>query len=214
MGVSVASLSNNQTINDTDILGNQWTHEYIANSQQKVAMLLGLNGGYEFSLPRNFFLGLGLGAYKPIGGFSASGENWNTLGGNRQHQYNYEYQVDSTYLLGEAKLRWQINRFSPFVMAGVGPSWNRADDFSTQPLGQATTPSYPSHTQTELAYQLGIGLEYQINKLNYAGVAYKYSDLGKAEFDQVNTNEFPHKLEVGSIRTNDFLFTITHHFGN
>lgn len=212
-GVSAGKLDHDQTISQLDSRDNLWTYDYLTNGSYHWEPVGGINGGYEFDLKNNLLLDLGLGLYT-TGNFSSSGDVLITSGSIQDKFYTVDYDVRSTYLLGEAKLRWQATQsLLPFVSAGLGAAWNDAKNFTftSTGLGFATNP-FPSRTTTNIAYQLGIGVDYQFMLNNSIGVSYRFSHLGESSFGIKDPNWFPFDFHAGNLNTHSILIDIAHYF--
>ncbi|KTD46610.1 hypothetical protein Lrub_1532 [Legionella rubrilucens] len=94
---------------------------------------------------------------------------------------NYEYTIELSQLLIDAKLQHQWGqRFYPYLIAGIGAGFNRAEHFYTTVPGYLTvTPTYANHHRSSLSYALGLGIDTLLTPHVSVGVGYLFSDLGQ-----------------------------------
>ncbi|RJT48791.1 outer membrane protein [Legionella taurinensis] len=94
---------------------------------------------------------------------------------------NYEYTIQLSQLLVDAKLQHQWGqRFYPYLTAGIGGGFNRAEHFYTTVPGYLTvTPTYANHRRSSLSYALGLGIDTLVAPHVTVGIGYLFSDLGR-----------------------------------
>lgn len=212
-GLSLANIGKNQTMTSYGESGRPWFDTYTKNKNYSKAFLFGFDGGYEFALSDRFLLDLGGAVYVGTN-YAASGSVAVTANNSLPiATNNYSYNVTRmVQVMVESKFKWKIQSFLPYVTVGIGSSWNRAECYSVQPLANpnATVSLYNPNHKINLAYMLGLGVDYQFSNNDYIGIAYKYINLGKIDFDV--TNDFPHTLSVGTIATHNITLNFTHRF--
>jgi opacity protein-like surface antigen len=94
---------------------------------------------------------------------------------------NYQYAIQLSQLLAEAKIQHQWHPFYPYLTAGIGAGFNSAKRFSTTiPNYLTVTPVFTHHSNSSLSYMLGLGIDTQIAPDITVGVGYVFSDLGQA----------------------------------
>lgn len=189
--------------------------EYIPTDNYS-SPVYGVNFGYEFKLGSSGLLSTGVGVYQNLN-YISKGQVWDesiTIG---THNLDYEYRLQSTRFMFENQFAWQIDlnkiKVIPFVLLGVGPSLNFTHSYVDTLVNPAATlgPGYQSNRNTSFAYQLGAGFACPIgNDSNRLFAAYKYVDLGTAQFN--NNGASDDQLDVGRIRANEVYIGYTHLF--
>lgn len=206
------------------------TDTYSTNSGTATTSLFAIQGGYEFAPMGNIpAIALGLGIYDMPSTYNYRGQSVQTpTNGSAASFYNYTFNINSARLMAEAQFTWAIGKFLPFVKLGVGPSWVQISNYAETPTngtGPVTLPAFQSHTNSNLAYQLGLGVEYGFNfsKINAGfkdatgfmqdriGLGYRYVNLGGAVFE-TRGNTYPYQLKLGKLQTNDVYLTYKHLF--
>lgn len=184
----------------------------------------GLNGGYEFAgHDKRPAVAVGLGIYTTPTDYVFQGKVFETASGDPTTQlFNYEYSLTSTRVMAELQLTWQVEQFSPFLNAGVGPVWNQLSNYTEDAVdssGFSAVPAFHGHTTLALAYQLGFGVGYGFNLPNTASsvknerlsLGYRYVNLGHAGFG-TRSADYPFHLNAGHIWANEFYLGFTHFF--
>jgi opacity protein-like surface antigen len=94
---------------------------------------------------------------------------------------NYQYNLQLSNLLAEAKVQRQwLQKFYPYLTAGIGGGFNKAKQFSTTvPDYLTVTPSFTDHTNSSLSYMLGLGIDILLLSNATVGIGYAFSDLGE-----------------------------------
>jgi opacity protein-like surface antigen len=197
---------------------------YPVDKNHETAAVFSVNGGYEFEgsclIPA---IALGLGLYG-TDNYEYEGQLIETAaGGSSSTLYNYKFNLKSQRLMAEAQFTWLFaNKLAPFINVGVGSAWNRMSDYtetSVNSTGYVTLPSFESHTNTNFAYQVGLGMGYAFNfskdQSHYQheriSFGYRYVNLGDASFDTRGV-DYPYNLDFGHIETNEIYLSYTHLF--
>lgn len=96
--------------------------------------------------------------------------------------WDYRYKILSSQLLFENKLLFTLRkRFHPYVLLGLGESFNYSHKFQVTPQnpGEIATAIFKSHTTNNLIYTVGFGLDTDLSKKIRLGVGYRHASLGK-----------------------------------
>ena len=131
--------------------------------------------------------------------------------------YTYNWNFDSNLLLANAKLdllRYQ--RFAPYITGGIGAAFNYAHGYNETALSGVTprlSPGFQNHTTTQFAYQLGTGVDLQLNPKLILSVGYNYQNLGGVFSGSGVGSWSGQKLHAGSYGSNEVLATINYLFG-
>lgn len=102
--------------------------------------------------------------------------------------YQYDFNVRAHELLAQMKLmRVSRDIFYPYLLVGLGTSFNDASDFGTSvPPTLAFTRNYMDETTRSFAYQFGAGLDVSLIQNVRLGVSYRYANLGAVRLGAAN----------------------------
>ncbi|MCX7115614.1 MAG: hypothetical protein NTW08_06890 [Gammaproteobacteria bacterium] len=102
------------------------------------------------------------------------------------YEASYSYSIQGAQLLAEAKLEhlWR-NRYAPYLIAGIGAGFNKAQQYATTVPNYLTlTPFYTNNTTTSFSYTAGLGVDLFIKPELSIGLGYRFSDLGSVGLGQ------------------------------
>ena len=97
---------------------------------------------------------------------------------------NFTYQYKITHMHVALKTKWLLNAWRasilPYISASIGVGWNKAYDFSMQPLIFEALPTsgFQAQRNTALTYTLGVGLEKILTAHWHLNIGYQFSDWG------------------------------------
>jgi opacity protein-like surface antigen len=100
-----------------------------------------------------------------------------------QNNYRYGYQVyrHVLRLVGKADLyRW--GDVMPYAELGLGAGWNNSGNYAERAAVEVTprvNPGFGTKVRTNFNYEVGGGLEYEIQKDMWVSLGYRYDWLGK-----------------------------------
>jgi hypothetical protein len=200
------------------------TDAYPLNNNQAVAVMLNLNGGYEFT-GANWkpAIALGVGVYFNPQDYHYRGKVIETAEGDPSNTlFNYSYKIKTVRALAEIQFTWILPYLSPFINFGLGPVWNKAHSFTETAVtdtGYTALPPFQAHTKLNVAFQVGVGVSagFNFKKVDSGcpreriSVGYHYAYLGPTSFD-TRGSDYPYPLKTGSLMTNDLYFAYTHLF--
>lgn len=124
---------------------------------------------------------------------------------------NYQFSAHSLAAMFESRFVLTVSPWQPFIVAGIGEAWNTLDDYKEAPTaGPADQQvNFNNGTLSSLAYQLGLGVQYQFAVNNYYNIAYSlalsynYFSLGSANLgagSEVRSGA-THPIPAGSLAT-------------
>lgn len=224
VGTSGAIVGNtNPTINYYD---GSLTDAYPIHGRHANTTLIGMNGGYEFTgVGLRLAIALGLGMYGTLGNYDYKGQVIETaIGDSSSTLYNYKFHVASTRFMLEAQFTWTLlEKFAPFINIGIGPAWERLSGYTESSVDSpgctALPPPFQSQTNTNFAYQAGLGIGYAFNFKRYVSdysherisLGYRYVNLGDTSFGTRGA-VYPHNLDIGRITSNEVYINYMHLF--
>lgn len=199
------------------------TDAYPLNKKRSLAVMLSVNGGYEFT-GENWkpAIALGLGAYFTPQDFHFKGQLIETPAGSASSTlYNYKYKIHNTRALAEIQLTWTLAYISPFINFGMGTAWNAVKHYTETAISDTDYPPllpFHSRTHCNFAYQAGIGISTDFNWGNCAdfqreriSVGYHYVNSGRTSFG-TRGSSYPYPLHTGTLSSNDVYFSYIHLF--
>ena len=100
--------------------------------------------------------------------------------------YPYHYTITTHSFLVLAKVLYTIkDRFHPYILGGLGASFNKAYDYdATVPPTLTFTRMYKDGAGTYFSYAVGLGIDADINSHMRVGVGYRFADLGQVKLGQ------------------------------
>lgn len=213
MGMEYPHINANSRVNNGSGFsppGNQDIYSYENNHHP----FLSASAGYRFARDRFWFPTLSLGlAYQYLPS--------NDLGGKIMQfsdpgflNYNFKLGVSASILLVTAKLNLlQRCHFSPYVNVGAGAAYVRTGSYGETALPNVTprtSAGYAENTNTQFAYVLGAGLDYQINPRWILSGGYQYLSLGRLNTGSGAGSWAGQSLNLGFYRSNELLASLTY----
>lgn len=126
--------------------------------------------------------------------------------------YDYAWDVSADTLSAYSKLELiQLGLIMPYVSGGLGLAMNHANGYRENALPGILPRDYPgygNHTQSNLAYDLGVGIDIFLQPNVLASLGYSYQHLGHVQSRQ--DLRFP-PLDI-SLNANAFLVGVTYLF--
>ncbi|WP_238400706.1 SPOR domain-containing protein [Legionella bononiensis] len=97
--------------------------------------------------------------------------------------YGYTLKTSSNVFSLFSKINLvQLNRFLPYASLGIGSTINRTGRYTERAypgiVARIDSPNFNSQSSTQLSYNLGTGLDYQLNQNLLMSLGYEYQDLG------------------------------------
>lgn len=160
-------------------------NSYDSNGSDNISPFLSLGGGYILPLSPQLSLHSGLSIhvlapFDETGTISADGA---------PSSATYSYHVASTALMANASLVYQLGCHqldALYVRLSMGLSQNRASGYTRVNGAGDASPSmaFTNHTETGLAYGVGLGMQFKINAHWWVGPEYQYWNLGTVSLGQ------------------------------
>jgi opacity protein-like surface antigen len=97
--------------------------------------------------------------------------------------YSYTLNTSSNVFSVFSKINLvKLQRFLPYASIGLGSSINKTGRYTEQAypgiVARIDSPDFNSHSSTQFSYNLGTGLDYQLNQQMLMSLGYEYQDLG------------------------------------
>jgi opacity protein-like surface antigen len=162
---------------------------YSAYRPNQTSVFVDAFAGAEWNLNANWLVQGGL-SYTGASAFSAKGTFLQGADAQSADTYNYSYNILERQLLVQSKLLYTfMQRYHPYVVAGVGSAFNRAYNFDTSvPSTIAFTREYNDSTTISLAYLVGLGIDVDLTNNWRLGIGYRFADLGSTSFGGTNVS--------------------------
>jgi len=216
-GASFSRLSNNEYIQ----INNSVTNEFDTDKKNVTSFLGGLGVGHTFENINQ----------KPIAiAFSLMGyyTNFHHIEGIEYPFVNaspsmdtldYQFKAESSALMVESRLRYTQYAWVPFLLVGLGASWNHLYDYSESPSNAASTAvatntHVDSHTNTAFAYEVGAGIQHLLFTTEkykarwFASLDYRYMNFGKGELGNLTFQTADDPLTIKNLDTQAIVFTL------
>lgn len=186
--------------------------QYSANKSSETRTLFEGFLGTEWNFGPHWALQAGFD-YNQASNFSSKGALIQGADLQSADTYSYRYSLKTRQLLLDGKLLYTIKeRFHPYLLAGIGAAFNRADDYDTNvPFNLTFTRVYKAHTTTSFSYAAGLGIDADITDHLRAGIGYRYADLGKVKLGDavIDTTPVAGSLSQSHLHANEVLVQLT-----
>ena len=153
-------------------------------------------------------------AYAQAGTYKINGSLIQGADAPYADQYNYQFHAVTRQVLAQAKfMRPYHDTFYPYILVGLGASFNTASNFSTSvPPFLTFTREYQNNTSSSFAYRVGVGVDVDIAQHLRLGVAYRFADLGgirlgSASIDNIGVSG---RLSQSNLYANEGLIQLTY----
>lgn len=161
-------------------------YNYSAKHKTKTPVIYGGYLGAEWRGSSHFGIEFDV-SYMQSSSFSVSGTLTQGVDVQSEDSYTYKYKMRIRQLLAEEKFQYILKWFRPYVLIGLGASFNVANNYSTNvPTSLAFTRMYKSHSSACFSYAVGAGIDFAIVKCLRIGVGYRFTDLGKVSLGSAN----------------------------
>ncbi|WP_367606092.1 outer membrane protein, partial [Legionella sp. W05-934-2] len=124
------------------------------------------------------------------------------------NNYTYRYKVRNTRIgvKGRALLD-KGQKLVPYVSGSVNIGFNRAHDFTNNPLIFQAIPNqnFESHIKTAFSYTLGAGIQTPLNNHWHTGIGYEFLDFGKSNLNRAPGQTMGSGLSLNHLYTHGIL---------
>ncbi len=126
--------------------------------------------------------------YNQTSSFSAQGSFTQGADPQSTSMYTYHYDVDTKQLLLDGKLFYTLKKyFRPYILLGLGCSFNRANTYTTNvPPFLAFTRMYANNTTTSFSYAVGAGFDKDMTTHLRIDIGYRFTDFGASSLGNAN----------------------------
>ncbi len=114
----------------------------------------------------------------------------------------YSYRVKSDLILVEDAVSWSRFILQPNFIVGLGYANNTVSQYQEKPLYRHAAPGLQSFTNdstSQLAYEVGVGLDYLILKPAVIELAYRFVGAGKGYLGYSPIQNTKDRLSTGNI---------------
>ncbi len=200
-GAGFTQAGRTQSFIDNDI-----TYSYHANKSGLSRIMWGAAAGGEFNFNSGWAADVTIG-YSQIATFEAKG-----IGTQGSTVYNYQYSVNSKQYLLEAKILNGVPYgLHAYGLLGVGAAFNMLGNYTTTPAAVVGAPEYQSKTNSNFAYSIGLGFDYDISHYMRMGLGYKFIGLGQANLGTgtVGTTVLSKTIKQNALNEQEVMVQIT-----
>lgn len=188
------------------------TYQYFVNHTTQSSSITGIFLGAEWQMHPLWSLQAGLG-YRQASPFNAAGTFTQGVDNASQNTYSYHYGVLMRQLLLEGKLLYSFrSRFHPYILAGLGSSFNKAYQYYTDnPPLLTFTRLYQNNNTSSFSYEAGIGLDYDVLQNLRLGIGYRFTNSGELKLGSASIDDTSvyGTLSQSNLYANELLVQIT-----
>lgn len=170
-GVAVTTnLGQSTTFPIVDPVTDEFFIYHQTNSSQSTPLFEAFLGA-EHEIYSNWLGQMGL-AYAQTGALTSKGMLTQGADVPSSNQYDYQFKVVTRQLLVQGKLMHPYKeRFFPYLLLGLGVSFNTASDFtSSVPPLLTFTRQYDDHSNSTFAYRVGLGVDFALSTHARVGI--------------------------------------------
>jgi opacity protein-like surface antigen len=186
---------------------------YVAISNSQVLMGSEFFLGAEHSITSLLDMQIGL-AVAMTSLTSVSGDIWEDADPNFNN-YTYAYKVAPLRTTLSAKWLLRVmDYFTPYIGAGVGMSFNRSYNYQITPkiFEEVSSPLYTSNVSASFAYNVGLGLQKQLDSHVQIGFGYVFSDWGQSALGRAPGQTINAPLSLSHLYMNQCVASFTYLF--
>lgn len=188
---------------------------YTVNNRSQSQGVIDVYLGTEWDLWPDWLLQLGVDYNQPTR-FPVSGYYVQGTDALSQDTYFYQYFITTKQLLAEAKLLFSFQqKFHPYVVGGIGASFNNAYRFIPYyPTTLTFTRMYLPHSSSAFSYAIGLGVDYDLFPQIRVGVGYRFTNAGSVRLGQsyIDTSTVFGTLSQSNFYINQVLGQLTFKF--
>lgn len=187
---------------------------YTINTDSNTA--LALNIGHEWQRADFWFPSYSLGLQYQR--FSLGAINGSVTQYSLPQFVNYAYTWDTHADLFSLYTQIDVmhyGKFTPFVNLGIGLAANHAGDFYETAFPGVTprvSPGFASHTQNNLAYNVGLGINYHVLTQWSLSLAYSHQYLGSFHSSNGTSTWSAEYLNIKNYQLNMLTLGVAYHF--
>jgi opacity protein-like surface antigen len=187
-------------------------YNYSAEHSTQVASVSNVFIGAEWMLQSNWALQLGID-YSQSSSFLAKGAFLQGADIPSADLFAYNYNILTRQLLVEGKALYTYKKiFHPYLLAGIGASFNKAFNYSTNvPPTLTFTRMYADHSSSALSYAIGAGVDIDVTTHMRMGIGYRFADLGRVALGNavIDTTSVSRTLSQSHLYANEVLAQLT-----
>lgn len=187
-------------------------YQYSVNHTTQSSALGDVFLGLEWQFQPMWALQMGLG-YQQASPFLAKGSYIQGADVRSQNTYFYDYGILIRQLLIEGKLLYSFKeRYHPYVLGGIGSSFNKAYSYNTDvPINLAFTRIYSNNASSSFTYIVGVGLDYDVISSFRLGIGYRFTDVGNIKLGSavIDTTPVNGTLSQSHLYANEILIQAT-----
>ncbi|MFJ1269328.1 hypothetical protein ACD661_12240 [Legionella lytica] len=219
-GPNFSTLKNNRLVEINEAITNAYHTKTQTNTQGFWA--IGASHTFENATLPSYQLSLGLAGYFFQLG-QVKGTVYPFINAGLFDTLRYGFQAKSDALMLEAKALYSRYALKPYVLVGIGSSWNKLSAYHEKPSDPSLSASpivpFSDRTTQTFAYELGAGLQYllwddQRRHIQYhASAGYQYFSMDRGALGRsLAQTSFAH-LKVKNLSTQGVIFTLAASFG-
>ena len=129
--------------------------------------------------------------------------------------YSYNWNTSADVLSIYSKINIiRYEHFSPFINLGIGWAMNHSNRISETAYPGITariSPGFSDHTQNNVAYNIGAGMDYELLAKWSVSAAYNYQSLGKMRSSNGLSTWAEDYLNIKNYQINMLRFGLTYH---
>jgi opacity protein-like surface antigen len=200
-GVNWVTGNKSQTIYLQPDVEKTYTVDNNSNSFPSGEIFLGWQKPFVVSAIRQSIIGqLGISVVE-AGNAKLSGNIWEDADPDFNN-FIYNYRINHTHVALKGRLVSNSSFvFEPYVSGSIGVGFNRAYNFTSQPVipEEVAAPPFNSNTTTTFVYTVGIGLQKTITSNLQVALGYEFADWGKTQLSRASNQTLNQGLTLNHL---------------
>jgi len=216
-GATFSWITNEKTVKISSFV----TNEYDADNDLKVGPLGGIGIGHTWVFNPQVAGFFSLAGYYVNFDKIEGTEHPFVNAGNDFDTLSYQFRAESFAMLAEGRIFYTPHALQPFILVGLGVSWNELYKYSEEPssdesTGEPVPNAFGDHTETAFAYEVGVGVQYNSacgfsctdpTSAWKVALDYRYMNLGKGQLGGFSGTSGGNSIEVSDLSTQAVVLT-------
>jgi len=197
---------------------------YTMSNTASSAAFYNVGVGYQWVnlFSKQPLIAVNLGANAYYAKYNLSGTNSPFINAGQFDTLNYQVTDVTNSVLIEPKMIYTGYLFQPYILAGLGVTWNKTSSYSESPTNPTLTAApvpvpFNGTTTTNFAYELGIGVQVLLYKTSHQNninlfLDYRYMNWGQMRLGTTPLQTTSRGPDLGRLQTQIFSIGLEYQF--
>lgn len=129
------------------------------------------------------------------------------------NNYLYQYKINHAHIALKGKLIADLYpTVQPYLSGSLGVGFNHSHGFTITPkiFEEVAAPPFADHTTTAFVYNIGLGVQKNLDNHWQMGVGYEFSDWGKSRLSPSPAQLISSSIQLNHLYTNTIQVSMTY----